>query len=230
VRPLIGITIGPSDTEPAYLRLRSTYPRAIEAAGGLPVLLPPMATPTLEALLGRLDGLVFPGGLDVDPAEYGQAPHPKTVVNSGLDAHELSVARWAALHPLPTLGICRGQQLLNVALGGSLHQHLDGHELRVPAGSHVIDVEAGSRLSGILGGTRCEVNSRHHQAVDALGHGLRAVAWAADGTIEGIESVDHPWLLAVQFHPEDLVSSHAPSQLLFESFVNAAKAKLLAVP
>jgi gamma-glutamyl-gamma-aminobutyrate hydrolase PuuD len=230
-RPLVGLTIGPEHppTEPSYLRLRTTYARAVEAAGGLPVLIPPLEDSTaLYELLGRLDALVFPGGLDVDPAEYGEQRQPRTEVNPALDHLELAVARWAANSRVPTLGICRGQQLVNVALGGSLIQHIEAHTQpgRRSDLHHPIDVARDSRLAGILGETRLEVNSHHHQAVQRLGDGLIAVAWAPDGTIEGLESRSHPWFVAVQFHPEDLVGFHAPSQRLFGALVEAAKGKL----
>src|ERR1700716_1569269 len=179
-----------------YLQLRGSYAGAIESAGGLPVLLPPMPPDAVSALLERLDGVVFPGGADVDPAEYGEAPHPRTESNADLDQLELAVARWAVRSDLPTLGICRGQQLLNVALGGSLIQHVDDH--RQPgdrtALTQTLTVSPGSRLADIFGTTQVEVNTMHHQAVKALGRGLKAVAWAtSDGTIEGVESAEHPW-------------------------------------
>jgi gamma-glutamyl-gamma-aminobutyrate hydrolase PuuD len=227
-RPLVGLTVGPED---GYLRLRTTYPRAIEAAGGLPVLVPPMEdTDALADLLERLDALVFPGGLDVDPAEYGEEPHPATEINPELDQLELAVAHWAVARDIPTLGICRGQQLLNVALGGTLVQHIDGHRQHEPraALAHGMNVEPGSRLAEILGSTDVHVNTHHHQAVHRLGRGLRAVAWAPDGTIEAVESSEHPWLLAVQFHPEDLVETHEPSRRLFDRFVGAANVRLRA--
>jgi putative glutamine amidotransferase len=228
---MVGLTIGPvqPQTEPSYLRLRTTYARAVEASGGLPVLIPPFEdSEALYELLGRLDAIVFPGGLDVDPAEYGELRHPRTEVNSELDHLELAVARWAAASQVPTLGICRGQQLVNVALGGSLIQHIEEHTQpgRRSDLHHAIDVAGDSRLAEILGATRIEVNSHHHQAVQRLGSGLTAVAWAPDGTIEGLESRSHPWLMAVQFHPEDLVGFHAPSQRLFGALVEAAKGKL----
>jgi putative glutamine amidotransferase len=230
-RPLVGLTIGPEHpaTEPSYLRLRTTYTRAVEAAGGLPVLIPPLEdSAALYELLERLDAIVFPGGLDVDPAEYGELPHPRTEVNAALDRLEFAVARWAARSQVPTLAICRGQQLVNVALGGSLIQHIEDHSQPGARSNlhHSIDVAGGSRLADILGATRVEVNSHHHQAVARLGNGLTAVAWAPDGTIEGLESDSHPWLMAVQFHPEDLVGFHAPSQRLFGALVEAAKGKL----
>lgn len=221
MRPLIGLTVGPSK---GYLRLRQTYPRAVEAAGGLPVLIPPLEIEALTDLLGRLDAIVFPGGVDVDPAEYGEEPHPLTEVNRELDDLELAVARWAVRSRVPTLGICRGQQLLNVALGGSLVQHIDGHTQGEPrdALTHGLRIDADSRMADLLGTTDTLVNTHHHQVVGNLGRGLRAVAWAPDGTIEGLESTEHPWLVTVQFHPEDLVEKHDPSHRLFEKLVEAA--------
>jgi putative glutamine amidotransferase len=188
-----------------------------------------MPPDALAALLERLDGVVFPGGADVDPAEYGEAPHPKTETNADLDRLELAVARWAVRSDMPTLGICRGQQLLNVALGGSLIQHVDDH--RQPgdrtALTQSLTVSPDSRLAEIFGATRVDVNTMHHQAVKGLGRGLKAVAWAtSDGTIEGVESAEHPWLVMVQYHPEELVGYHAPSQRLFTAFVEACRARM----
>jgi putative glutamine amidotransferase len=203
-----------------------TYVRAVEMAGGLPLLVPPLAEDaSLAALMERLDGLLLPGGDDVDPAEYGERVDGSQPPNRGLDRLELAAARWAVRRDLPTLGICRGQQVINVALGGSLVQHMDGH---APEGArdwlhHGFRVESGSRLARVLGdpvGT-LQVNSHHHQAVKTLGEGLVAVAWADDGTIEGIEAPDRRWLLAVQFHPEDLVPEHEASRRLMEAFVAA---------
>jgi putative glutamine amidotransferase len=229
-RPLIGLTVGPENGTSDYIHLRGTYVRAVEGAGGMPVLLPALThaeawLPALE----RLDGLIFPGGLDVAPAEYGETPHPTVEVNPPLDRLELTVARWAARTDVPVLGICRGQQLLNVALGGSLVQHLEHHRQPEPHGalSHRIRVEPDSHLADLLGATDLQVNSHHHQAVARLGDGLRAVAWAPDGVIEGIESTSHPWLVAVQFHPEDLVGFHEPSQRLFAAFVEACSSRRL---
>jgi putative glutamine amidotransferase len=226
-RPLIGVTIGPEAEGSGYLRLRSTYPRAIEQAGGVPVLIPPLRDASLRDLLEKLDGLVLPGGADVDPAYYGEARQERTDVNAGLDALELSVARWALASDVPTLGICRGQQVLNVAAGGKLVQHIDQHRQGEPRDrlTHALEVDPASRLADILG-TRLEVNTHHHQAVrpDALGAGLRPVAWSPDGIVEAVESEAHPWLVAVQFHPEDLVAFHAPSQRLFAAFVQTCSA------
>jgi putative glutamine amidotransferase len=227
-QPLIGITVGPREAGSPFLQTRSTYTRAIEVAGGLPVLIPPLEAPALVALLERLDGLVFPGGADVDPAAYGQAREPKTDVVEELDRLELAVARWAIHADVPTLGICRGQQLLNVAMGGSLIQHVDDH--RQPGDRAVLTqpltLAAGSRLAALFGSTEVEVNTMHHQAVKDVADGLQAVAWSADGTIEGLESDVHPWLLMVQYHPEELVAFHEPSQRLFGAFIDACKARM----
>lgn len=232
-RPLIGIPIGRHVSRGrAYVRLPESYGLALTAAGGAPVLIPPLDdAEALERIFSSLDGVLFPGGLDVHPRHFGEADqvHPKVVVDEPLDGLELRLARWAADRDVTTLGICRGQQVLNVALGGSLIQDLPSAGTEHPQSSptvrddlaHPIEVQAGSRLARIFGETTFGVNSFHHQAVKRLGRGLKAVAWSPDGVIEGVESTEHPWLLAVQFHPENLVPSHAPSRRLFEAFVTA---------
>jgi len=223
-RPLIGLTVGPVRRRDGldYAQLRMTYVRAIEAAGGLPVLVAPTSDAVLEGLLQRLDGLVLPGGADIDPAEYGEAVNGSEPPNLALDQLELTAARWVLEQDLPLLGICLGQQVLNVALGGSLVQHMEGNAPDGPRDTlhHRLHVESGSMLSGVLGGTEFEVNSHHHQAIKRPGTGVVPVAWAEDGTIEGIECPDRRWVMAVQFHPEDLVN-HAASQRLFSAFIAA---------
>lgn len=223
--PLIGITVGPNETGGPFLQQRATYPRAVEAVGGLPVLVPPLERATLEALLDRLDGVLLPGGADVDPALYGRAREPKTDTVRELDDHEMLVAEWALRTLTPTLGICRGQQLLNVAFGGTLIQHIDAHrqtEART-ALTQPLRLAPESRLATIFGTTSTGVNHMHHQAVAEPGADLRVVAWAEDGTIEGLECDPdrHPWLLMVQFHPEELVGTHDPSRRLLSAFVTA---------
>lgn len=238
-RPLIGLTVGQDTSDGGrYFRIRQAYSRAVEAAGGLPVLVPPIEDEgALRQLLAMLDGLLLPGGPDVHPRHYGvDHVHPATRVDPILDTLELRAAAWAIGDAVPTLGICRGQQLLNVALGGGLIQHLEGsglaHEQKAPRSTttHGITVAGDSRLASILGATALDVNSFHHQAVEPerLGRGVRAVAWSADGVIEGIESVDHPWLVAVQFHPEELTSTHEPSRRLFRAFVEACRRRRMA--
>lgn len=228
-RPLIGLTVGASLAKDGleYARLRMTYVRAVEAAGGLPVLIPPLLDgAALAAMLERLDGLLLPGGGDVDPAEYGEALNGSQEPNPGLDRLELNAVRCAVERDLPVLGICRGQQVINVALGGTLIQHMENHAPSGPRDllQHGFQVAPDSRLSALLGDSlvsELQVNSHHHQAIKALGEGLVAVAWAQDGTIEGIEAPDRRWLIAVQFHPEDLAPRHAASRALLEKFVAA---------
>ena len=243
VKPLIGVTtseLRPGELatlrrhgEPpsAEMALGMTYVRAIEAAGALPVVLPPVGRRDVPGLLTRLDGLVLSGGPDLAPAAYGAPPHQELgSTEPGLDAFEYAIAREALRLELPILGICRGAQTLNVARGGTLHQHLpdavggaiehrqtvDG---RVP--THLVTVLAASRLAVALGTTQLSVNSFHHQAVDRLGAGLRACAWAPDGTIEGIEDPEQPFVVAVQWHAETLAG--VPGQLaLFEELVSKA--------
>jgi putative glutamine amidotransferase len=223
-RPLIGLTIGPERAGSTDLSFRLAYVRAIESSGGAPVLLPPTGPEAMLAILERLDGIVLPGGADIDPAEYGAAPHAKTQVNRDLDRLELGVARWAVGADRPVLGICRGQQVINVALGGTLTQHLDPRQHPIGRhANHPLRIQPESRLAEILSTDDVQVNTRHHQAVERLGAGLEAVAWAPDGTVEALESTGHRWLVAVQFHPEDLVEEHIPSQRLFAAFIAACR-------
>jgi len=227
-RPLIGITIAPSEEGSPFLQQRATYPRSVEVAGGLPVLIPPLEDAALFALLERLDGIVFPGGADVDPGHYAEERHPKTEVNADLDQLEFAAARWAVNSDKPVLGICRGQQLLNVVTGGSLVQHVENHRQHGDrtALTQTLTVAPDSRLREVFGADRFDVNTMHHQAVGRLGRGLRAVAWSEDGTVEAVESDAHPWMLMVQFHPEELVASHAPSLALMTAFVEACRARV----
>jgi gamma-glutamyl-gamma-aminobutyrate hydrolase PuuD len=224
-RPRIGVTIGPGREGSADLTLRSTYLQAIERSGGSPLLVPPVGPETLRAILNQLDGIVFPGGPDIHPDIYGANRHPKTHTNRALDRLELAAASWAVNADIPVLGICRGQQLINVVLGGSLTQHLPRHRgsFRRRTFSHPLEIEHGSRLARVLETTETEVNSFHHQAVNRLGAGLMAVGWAPDGTVEALESSHHPWLVTVQFHPEELISTHLPSQRLFAAFIAACR-------
>jgi putative glutamine amidotransferase len=243
-RPLIGIPIGrhTDSRGRVYARLPESYGLALTAAGAAPVLIQPLDDAgALERIFSTLDGIVFPGGLDVHPRRYGEEIDPSVTVDEPLDELELKLATLATDRELTTLGICRGQQLLNVALGGSLVQDLPSVGVKHPQSdaairdhlAHPIEVEAGSRLAAIFGSTSFGVNSFHHQAVKELGRGLKAVGWSPDGVIEAIESTDHPWLLAVQFHPENLVASHEQSRRLFAAFVAAcaerSRARLAAI-
>jgi putative glutamine amidotransferase len=199
---------------PAIL-LPRRYCDMVAAAGGLPVLLPPMDG--VAGVLPRLDGLVLSGGGDVDPARYGAARDEACgPANPARDEAELELCRQALAARLPLLGICRGLQVINVALGGTLHQHLpdllghDGHSPEVSGyGTHKVSVAPGSLLSAVLGRTEAAVPTHHHQAIDRLGAGLIATAWTDDGVIEAAEfqqssegSPTAPLMLAVQWHPE----------------------------
>ena len=191
-----------------------TYVQAIEAAGGIPVVVPPLADRDVPRMLARLDGLVLSGGPDLAPAAYGASPHVQLgVTEPQLDGFEYAMAREAARLGLPILGICRGAQTLNVARGGTLHQHVpevvgdtithrQTEDGRMP--THPVVVAPGSTLAAVLGTTEVNVNSFHHQAVERLGAGLFACAWAPDGTIEAIEDPEQPFVLAVQWHAEAL--------------------------
>lgn len=204
-RPLIGITVG-SDVRTSKYR---PYQAALEAAGGFAVLVPPTATP--GDVLERVDGLLLPGGADVDWRRYADRDEGTEEPDLARDELEIELVRRAEL---PILAICRGIQVVNVALGGTLVQHLEGH--RDPAARHEIRLEDGTVQT---------VNSRHHQAVKDVAPTLRVTATSADGVIEGLASADGR-ISAVQCHPEDLVDELPWARSLFESFVAQAGGSL----
>jgi putative glutamine amidotransferase len=195
----------------------------VEAAGAEPV-----ALTAGSVTLGEVDGLLLPGGGDLDPALYGEEPEEQVgSVDQELDRTEVALFRQARAAGLPVLGICRGQQVINVALGGSLFQHIEEHEVRQHGRAHLahrVDVDPTSELAQAVGGSTIEVNSLHHQAVKSLAPGLRATAQSADGTVEGIESEDG-LVVAVQCHPEELAGELAWARSLFERFVSRARAR-----
>jgi putative glutamine amidotransferase len=207
------------------------YVRALARAGAVPVVLPPLPADAVPSLLAPLTAVCLSGGPDLDPSAYGADPSPDLgPVEPALDLFELEVARVADAAGLPILGICRGAQALNVARGGTLHQHLPAitdhsidHRQTAPGWeeTHQVRVDPSSRLAAILGADAAWVNSFHHQAVDRLGAGLRAVAWAPDGTVEGIEDVGDRFVLGVQWHAETL-DRGGPHHRLFEALVAAA--------
>lgn len=227
-RPRIGITrSGSADRiSPSY----QSYHERIREAGGEPVDLYPAIGTAPQELVAGLDGLILTGGPDVAPHRYGAAPEPELgAVDEPRDALELGLLDAVLARDLPLLAICRGHQVLNVGFGGGLLQHIagDGHraldEGRGESRFHDVVVAQGSRLARLIGAGTVQTNSRHHQAVlaDSIGAGLVVTALAADGTIEGLESPSHRWVLAVQWHPErDEVS--ARFRPLFEAFIAAA--------
>ena len=229
MRPLIGITTYAQDARwgvwhlPAAL-IPLDYVDAVERAGGRALLIPPSEDGVQETL-SVLDGVVFSGGADVDPGMYGADAHPETdVPQARRDAGELALLQAALERDLPTLAICRGFQLLNVARGGDLIQHLpeeignDVHK-QVPGefAVHPVEVKEGSRLGSIVGATP-EVTSHHHQALGRLGDGLVESAWAADGTLEAVEDPSRRFLVGVQWHPEA-----SKDAALFEALVEQAR-------
>ncbi len=244
-RPLIGVTtselrraesVAPRpEGEPGQpeMALGLTYLEAVERVGGIPVVLPPLRLAAIPPLLSNLSGLLLSGGPDLDPVAYGAPGHAMLgPTEPRLDAFEVGLARQADRRGIPILGICRGAQAINVSRGGTLHQHLpdvtDGsivHRQTAPGREtcHRVRIARDSLLAEILGGGRLAVNSFHHQAIDRLGRGLRAVAWADDGTIEGIEAVGRPFVLGVQWHAETL-DTHRRHRALFKRLVIAAQA------
>nr|WP_202511426.1 gamma-glutamyl-gamma-aminobutyrate hydrolase family protein [Streptomyces sp. SID3343] len=189
--------------------LPTTYTDAVVAAGGVPVVLPADAAHA-DVYLDRIDALVLAGGGDVDPAGYGAEPHPRTGgVNPLRDASELMLLRGALERRLPVLGICRGLQLLNVARGGTLHQHLPevvGSDVHASApatwSTHGVRARPDTHVARLHGRLDLDVVTYHHQGIDRLGRGLTATAHAPDGTIEAVEDHAFPFLVAVQWHPE----------------------------
>lgn len=232
-------TIPSPESEPPQrkLALGMDYPNAVVAAGGIPIVLPPMV-PAGEAVLSRLDALLVSGGPDVDPSLYDAEPHPQLgPIERDADPRERDVVRQAEAMGMPILAICRGLQLVNVARGGTLWQDLPSeqpsdleHRQTTPGTrtTHDVTVDRDSLLARTLGvdeeheSAKIPVNSFHHQAVRDLGRDLRIVARAADGTVEGIEATDHPFLLGVQWHAESLVADRRQLRL-FAGLVDAAR-------
>jgi putative glutamine amidotransferase len=215
--------------------VNAVYVRALLVAGGVPLILSPLMGPALAArALDEVDGLVLTGGEDVDPAWYGAEPSPQLSPPSReRDLFELALFAAARQRELPILGICRGIQLINVALGGNLYQDIPSerpgaveHRPEGPrdARTHRIRLEPDSRAARALGGTGFTVNSSHHQAIRELAPGLRATGWTEDGLVEAAETPDGtPWLLAVQWHPEEMhADARAPERGLFAALVREA--------
>jgi gamma-glutamyl-gamma-aminobutyrate hydrolase PuuD len=227
---VIGITTYAEEASFGAWRMPSAlipldYVDAVERAGGRPVLIPPSEHGVAETL-DALDGIVFSGGADVDPSIYGAEAHPTTdTPQARRDAGELALLTAALERDMPTLAICRGFQLLNVARGGDLVQHLPetiGHDEHKQAPGtfveHSVDVKKGTRLSGMVG-ERSHVASHHHQGLGRLGDGLVETAWAHDGTLEGVEDPALRFAVGVQWHPEA-----GGDAALFENLVEEARA------
>ena len=231
MKPLIGMTIYARDAEGQF-RVPALYCDAVVRAGGVPVLLPPVEV-DISLWLERCDGLILTGGGDLDPACYGRQLHATNYgMNRQRDANELALVRRALETERPMLAICRGIQVLNVALGGTLIQHIPetvGEKVvhRLPPRKptpHAVTIRPESQLAEILGCTECTAISWHHQAIGELGRGLRVAATAADGVVEAVEMPKRPELIAVQWHPELSAAEDPVQQRLFDSFVETCDA------
>jgi putative glutamine amidotransferase len=230
-RAVIGITLGDGD-RPGYHTMRADYVRSVARSGAVPLVLPPLPAEAANTVLDRLDGLLLSGGIDVDPALYGRPRHPKLGrVDRERDDFELALTRDALRRDLPILAICRGQQVLNVATGGTLIQdipsELEGAVTHAAPGkrtrrSHPVEVVAGSKLHEILGPGPLTVNSFHHQAIDDLGAGLTISGRCPeDGVIEAVEMKDRCFVLGVQWHPESFWKEAVSFQSLFDAHAAA---------
>lgn len=239
-RPIVAVSAAVrSEGDVSSARLRTTYLAAIENARLIPLITAPLRERTAaDSLIARIDGLVLTGGADVDPARYGEAPHPKLgVVSDARDQWEIALVHAARRANLPLLAICRGAQILNVALGGTLIQDLPSqqpsainHDPDKPRNTrtHPVELPAETRLSRAVGLTNFDVNSVHHQAIGRVADQLRIVAVAPDGVIEGVETAaESPWwCVGVQWHPEDLADTDEPwDRDIFGAFAAAASSR-----
>lgn len=225
----VEVTPGDRDRAAVYL----TYVESIKRAGAIPVLIPPQPESAAD-VLEHLDGLLLAGGADCDPAAYEEERHPTVVapMDARRQGNDLTLARLAREQGIPTLGICLGMQVMNVAAGGSLIQDIGSevsttiqHESEPDARvRHGVTVRAESALARILGETELQVNSSHHQAVKRVGAGLSVTASAPDGVVEALEDPAHPFYVGVQWHPEDM-SGEGSAGLLFAAFVAACRAR-----
>jgi len=228
--PLIGLTTYGRGADNRYT-LPAEYLDAVRRAGGVPVMIAPGES-RLEAILGMLDALILSGGGDIDPSRYdGKRHETNYAIDQERDAHELELGRRVIASGMPTLGICRGAQILNVAQGGKLIEHIPdevGEKVlhrappREPV-THNVKLKAGSRVAAILERDEFDVTSWHHQALRGAAPGFEAVAHAPDGTIEAIEMASHRWLIAVQWHPELSAAADPLQQKLFDAIVAEAR-------
>jgi putative glutamine amidotransferase len=244
-RPVVGVATQTLEAVPGKLPgcwiMGQRYVRVLAAAGAVPILIPLLQgdEDTLRALYDQLDAVFLTGGVDVCPENYGEQRHDKCDrADPARDWVEIRLIRWALADRKPILGVCRGIQVINVACGGSLYQHLAD---RLPAGikhdyfptaerpardylAHEVEVDPSSRLGRLLDAARLPVNSMHHQGIKRLAPGLRATAHAPDGLIEGLEGEGGQYLVAVQWHPEELTDAHDAQRRLFTDFIAAAGA------
>ena len=233
MRPLIGITCDYDSADPGKFWLREEYAAAVLEAGGMPVLLAPLAGLTVGDVAGKLSGFVITGGdFDIEPHYYGEAPLPGLgKLNPRRSGFELELVRWAFRNDLPVLGICGGMQTINVAFGGTLYQdistQLPGASLNHEQGrntlAHKVRIKPNTLLTGLLQKTETETNSSHHQGVKEVAPGLRASGTAPDGIIEAIENKDSRFMLGLQWHPESLYVNDPLWLKIFEGLIGVAQ-------
>ncbi len=235
MEPVIGVTCGHEVAAQERFYVNRPYVRSIEMAGGIPLLIPALEKrERLAYFLDQIDGLLLPGGYDVDPATFGEEPVPGLgPVDPIWDELELWVASNVLERRLPVLGICRGVQLLNVAAGGSLYQDIESqllgkaikHQQGAPRWqhSHEITVESGSHVERMLGTTQLRVNSFHHQAIKEVAPKFKVTAQAKDGVIEAIEGTELDFAVGVQWHPEVMWEQYPVFKGIFQEFVRAAR-------
>lgn len=233
MKPIIGIgsdigAAAPGERDRAFAP--TTYIDSLRRAGAIPVIVPPQPENAAD-IMENLDGIVLAGGDDCDPALYGEAPHPSVEpMDPRRQKNDLTLARMARERGIPTLGICLGVQVMNIAAGGKIIQDIDSQiatDIRhasVPENRarHEVTIEQGTRLASILGARTYNVNSSHHQAIRSAGEGLRVTAQAPDGVIEGLEDPSHPFYVGVQWHPEDMPGEESATTI-FRAFVEAAR-------
>lgn len=233
MKPVIAITCD-YEYSNKNSKIHEDYYRAISIFGGLPMLLPGNNIEDIENIFNIIDGVLITGGDDVDPSLYGEPPHIKLGnVNPYRDEFELALAQRAIGMGMPVLGICRGAQIMNVAMGGTLYQDIDSqfretpiaHRQKAPTwyGIHDAIIDRDSILYSIVGQENIRVNSFHHQAVKEVAPGFTAVAHAPDGVVEAIAKDDHPFIVGVQWHPEKMIGKQEHSRHIFERFVISTK-------
>ncbi|MFH1023168.1 MAG: gamma-glutamyl-gamma-aminobutyrate hydrolase family protein [Planctomycetota bacterium] len=225
--PLIALTTSHLDRD-NRISAPIGYARAVVKAGGIPVHLPPAIPENLlDPVLDRIRGIILTGGFDINPHRYGARPHPRTARMSRLrEEFDFALLAAALRRKTPILAICLGIQEVNVAFGGTLHQHIPGAVHRAPGKNpyarHAVTLAPGTRIRDICGKSRFVVNSSHHQTVDALGRGLAPTAYSDDLVLEGLEHPGYPFLIGVQWHPERMIGNAAASDRIFRAFVAAA--------
>lgn len=234
MKPIIGITTFEEQSK-GYHTVKSTYINAVFAAGGIPINIPIIKDEEdYETYANLVDGIIFTGGLDISPLTYGENPVKEiNLMSSRRDEYELGLFKKVYEMKKPILGICRGSQLMNVALGGSLYQDINtqvqealGHapkSMEADEFFHWINIERNSQLYEIFGKDKIQVNSFHHQAIKELGKDLKVIALSEDGIIEGIQGTKEGFVLGVQFHPEALSPRYPEYLKIFEELITASK-------